>query len=84
MDKQALAMFIPILALSIPVVAIVMTNLVKMQKLKADASRGSLSNPETEARMAALEDEVAALRQELGEAQERLDFTERLLSKGKD
>ena len=84
MDKQALAMFIPILALSIPVVAIVMTNLVKMQKFKADASRDSLSNPETEARIAALEDEVAALRQELGEAQERLDFTERLLSKGKD
>jgi len=84
MDKQVFALFIPIIALSIPVVAIVMTNLVKMQKFKADAARGSLSNPETEARMAALEDDVAALRQELGEAQERLDFTERLLSKGKE
>lgn len=84
MDKQALAMFIPILALLIPVVAIVMTNLVKMQKFKADSARGAMSNPDTEARMAALEDDVAALRQELGEAQERLDFTERLLSKGKD
>lgn len=84
MDKQALAMLIPILALSIPVVAIVMTNLVKMQKFKADAAHGSMSNPETDARMAALEDEVAALRQELGEAQERLDFTERLLAKPKD
>ena len=80
-DKQALAMLIPIIALSIPVVAIVMGNLVKMQKFKADAARGSMSNPDTEARMAALEDDVAALRQELGEAQERLDFTERLLSK---
>lgn len=84
MDKQALAMLIPILALSIPVVAIVMTNLVKMQRFKADAARGSTLNPDTEARMAALEDEVSALRQELGEAQERLDFTERLLSKGKE
>jgi predicted nucleic acid-binding Zn-ribbon protein len=77
-------MFIPILALSIPVVAIVMTNLVKMQKFKADAAHNSMSNPETDARLAALEDEVSALRQELGEAQERLDFTERLLAKPKD
>ena len=84
MEKQVLALFIPILALSIPVVAIVMNNLVKIQKFKADAARGSMSNPDTEARMAALEDDVAALRQELGEAQERIDFTERLLSKGKD
>lgn len=84
MDKQVLAMFIPILALSIPVVAIVMTNLVKMQRFKAEAARGSLSGPDTEARMAALEDEVAALRQELGEAQERLDFTERLLAKPRE
>ena len=84
MEKQVIALFIPILALSIPVVAIVMNNLVKIQKFKADAARGSMSNPDTEARMAALEDDVAALRQELGEAQERIDFTERLLSKGKD
>ncbi len=84
MDRHLVVLFIPILALSIPVLAIVMSNLVKMQKLKADAARGSTVKPDAEARMAALEDEVSALRQELGEAQERLDFTERLLSKGKE
>ncbi len=84
LDKQTLAIFIPIIALSIPVVAIVMTNLVKMQRFKAEANRGGSLNPDAEARMAALEDEVSALRQELGETQERLDFTERLLTKGKD
>lgn len=35
---------------------------------------------EREARLEDVEDEVSALRQELSEAQERLDFTERLLA----
>lgn len=79
MDKQTLAIFIPIIALSIPVVAIVMSNLSKMAKFKAEAQRGDLPG-EVEARMAAIEDDVHALRRELGETQERLDFTERLLA----
>jgi hypothetical protein len=80
MDKQTLALMIPIVALSIPVVAIIFGSLVKMTKLKADAQRLALPNPETDARLAALEHEVASLRQELLDAQERLDFTERLLA----
>jgi len=82
MDKQALAMLIPIIALSIPVVAIVMTNLVKMTRLKAEAQRGL--GPDAESRLLALEDEIHGLRQELTETQERLDFAERLLVKGKE
>lgn len=39
------------------------------------------SGSENEARLEALEGEVSTLRQELNEAQERLDFTERLLAK---
>jgi len=80
MDKQSLALMIPILALSIPVVAIIFSSLTKMAKLKADAQRGMMVHPETDARMAALEDDVASLRRELVETQERLDFTERLLA----
>jgi hypothetical protein len=80
MDKQQLAMMIPILALSIPVVAIIFGNLTKMAKFKAEAQRGALGNPETDARVAALEDDVASLHRELIETQERLDFTERLLA----
>jgi hypothetical protein len=80
MNRQELALLIPLLALSIPVVAIIFTSLVKMTKLKADAQRAALPNPEVEARVAALEEEVASLRHELVETQERLDFTERLLT----
>jgi hypothetical protein len=35
-------------------------------------------------RLDALEDEVSRLRQELSEAQERLDFTERMLAQGRE
>lgn len=79
MNKQALAMLIPIMALAIPVAAIIMGSLVKIAKFKAEGQRAGLS-PDTDARMAALEDDVHALRRELSETQERLDFTERLLA----
>ncbi len=80
MDKQQLALMIPILALSIPVVAIIFSNLAKMAKFKAEAQRGAIGNPATDARVAALEEDVATLHRELLETQERLDFTERLLA----
>ena len=83
MDKQGLALMIPIIALSIPVVAIVMTSLVKMARLRAQSQ--VTFPPELEHRINQLEEEVGTLRQELGETQERLDFTERLLAnKGHD
>jgi len=81
MDRHSLALLIPILALSIPVVAIIMGSMVKMAKLKAESQRVALPSPETDARIAQLEDEVHSLRQELAETQERVDFTERLLAK---
>ncbi|MGH7615323.1 MAG: hypothetical protein ACREMW_14935 [Gemmatimonadales bacterium] len=40
--------------------------------------------PELEARVRALEQELGALRQELSEANERLDFTERLLARAEE
>ncbi|MEZ4586610.1 MAG: hypothetical protein R2909_09450 [Gemmatimonadales bacterium] len=75
-----MALMIPILALSIPVVAIIFSSLVKMARLKAEAQHGALPIPELDSRMAALEEEVVSLRHELIETQERLDFTERLLA----
>lgn len=80
MNRQALALLIPILALSIPVVAIIFGNLTKMARFKAEAQQRGLGHPETESRLAALEDDLMMLRRELGETQERLDFTERLLA----
>lgn len=80
MNKQELALLIPIIALTIPVVAIIFGSLVKMAKFKAEAQRAALPNPELDGRLASLEEEVVSLRHELIEAQERLDFTERLLT----
>ena len=68
-----------VLALMIPIVAIICGTIIRM--------RGRGDNPaltdEVAQRLAALENEVGALRQELGETQERLDFTERLLAQDK-
>lgn len=70
------------LALSIPVVAIICGTLVKLQKVRSAANAAL---PEEDlARLDALEQEIVALRQELTETQERLDFTERLLTKGRE
>ncbi len=77
MDRHALALLIPILALAIPVTAVVFSGLVKLARIKADRAGGS----ELAERVSDLEQEVGALRQELGDAQERLDFAERLLSR---
>ena len=66
------------LAPLIPVVAILAFAGIRITRILTQ--RSSKADPDTGARLAALEDEMAALRQQLGEAQERLDFTERLLA----
>ncbi len=72
---------IPILVLSIPVVAIVMNGMIKLQKMKLEESRlREQSAPEIDD----VRNEVHQLRQELSEVQERLDFTERLLAAQKE
>ena len=67
------------LAPLIPVAAIVVWGAVKMAKIKAQGRSGG-ADPEADARLHAMEAELGALRQELGEVHERLDFTERLLA----
>ena len=76
-----LGVLIPILALAIPVTAIVFNGLIKLAKARQE---GVGSGAETLARLAQLESEVQQLRRELGETQERLDFAERLLAKPRD
>ncbi|MEO7987881.1 MAG: hypothetical protein ABI766_15250 [Gemmatimonadales bacterium] len=63
----------------IPIVAIGAWAWVRTAKLKAEG-RASAPDAETTGRLQALEQELGALRHELGEAQERLDFAERLLA----
>lgn len=53
------------------------------QRLR-QAPRGSELQDRIEDRLEALEVEVSQQRQELGEAQERLDFAERLLAQGQE
>lgn len=85
MDKQVVALLIPILALSIPVVAVVMHGLQKIWKLRVEEARARAGIGEGgSARMEALEAEVAQMRAELGDVQERLDFAERTLAQTRE
>ena len=54
-----------------------------MQSLRNQGAHGHLG-PDGESRLAALEDDVTQLRQELAETHERLDFAERLLARTED
>ncbi len=67
------------IVLLIPIVAIIISGMVKIARLRAQ-HRPLPDSGEVNAQMQALEQEVTSLRQELGEIQERLDFTERLLT----
>lgn len=69
-----------VIALLIPIVAIVCGTIVRLSKSR---DRTAALPDELIHRLDALESEVGALRQELGETQERLDFTERLLAQDK-
>jgi len=78
-----------VIALMIPIVAIVCGTLLKFANLRAAERRdggggGGGGGGDTIARLEAMEQELTAVRQELAEAHERLDFTERLLAKGQD
>lgn len=75
MDPQFLAPLIPI-------VAIIAFAAVKITRIRA--SRPESPSTDVTARLEALEHTFEGLRQELAEAQERLDFAERILSKGRE
>ncbi len=52
-----------------------------VQGLRAQANaRGRLSDPALDQELTALRDHMDAMQQQLNEAQERLDFTERMLA----
>lgn len=86
MDARALGVLIPIIALSIPVVAIIMGGLQKMARLRIEEAKvraGGLGEGGEE-ELRALREDLEGLRGEVGEMQERLDFTERLLARQSD
>lgn len=86
MDRGTLALLIPMVAMAIPIAAIVMHGLQQVWRLRLEEARtraqavGAVGSERVEA----LEGEVAEMRRELGEVQERLDFTERALVQARE
>jgi chromosome segregation ATPase len=71
------------IALMIPVVALIMGGLVKISRNMSQGNPRS-GSPDLESRIENLEHELTSVRHELSEAQERLDFTERLLTRARE
>jgi hypothetical protein len=85
MDRHVVALFIPIMALAIPVAAIVMSGLQKVWRLRLEEARlrihGGDSGSSEEVQ--ALRSDLDTLQRQLSELNERVDFTERLLARGR-
>jgi hypothetical protein len=81
-----MGVWIPILALTIPVLAILFGGLQKIYKLRIEEAKvraGTLGSG-ADAALDELRAEVEQLRRELGEVHERLDFSERLLARSSE
>ena len=83
MDKGVIALMIPMLALVIGLAATITSGMIKLQK-ERNKGRLGVGGDEVLGRVEALEEEVGTLRRQLSEAQERIDFAERLLARGRE
>lgn len=81
MDKQTLAVMIPVIVVSIPLVALIFSGMQKMMKLRIEEEKVKRGSGESARQIDDLRAEVDQLRHELGEVHERLDFAERLLAR---
>lgn len=86
MDKQVVALLIPIFALAIPVAAIIFHGLQRLARMRLEEARLRLAPRDkgSEADLALLREDLGELRNELAEVQECLDFAERLLSRTRE
>jgi hypothetical protein len=86
MEKQVIALLIPIIALAIPLAGIVFFGLQKLARTRLEEAplRAGVLDRGAETEIAALRDEVGDLRRELSDVQERMDFAERLLSQARE
>jgi hypothetical protein len=89
MDPDILQGLAGVLGVMIPLFALSVGGMLLLSRSRigeAIARRigGDTGHPEWEAQVDALEDEVARLRTQLGETNERLDFAERLLTRGEE
>ena len=84
MDKQIVALFIPIVALAIPVAAIVMSGMQKMWRLRLEEAKLRLHGGQSGSEeIEALRSDLDTLQRQISELNERVDFTERLLARGR-
>lgn len=85
MDRHVVALLIPIMALAIPVAAIVMSGLLKMSRLRVEEARLRMEGGEggSSEEVQALRSELETVRRELSDLNERVDFAERLLARGR-
>ena len=85
MDPAGFAVFIPIIALCIPVEGIIFRGLEKVARLRVEEAkvRAGQLDGQSAAELATLREEMGDVRRELAEVQERLDFAERLLTSGR-
>jgi NAD(P)H-dependent flavin oxidoreductase YrpB (nitropropane dioxygenase family) len=86
MDQSSIALLIPIMGLVIGALAVVSGGIQKVWKLRLEEARvraGTLGQGGS-AEIDALRAEVADLRQELQEVEERLDFAERALVQSRE
>jgi hypothetical protein len=86
MDKQVIALLIPIVALAIPLAGVIFYGLLRVARMRLEEARvhAGVLDKGSEAEIAALREEVGEVRRELGEVQERLDFAERLLGQSRE
>jgi uncharacterized SAM-binding protein YcdF (DUF218 family) len=87
MDRHSIALLIPIMALAIPVFAIVFSGLNKLARAKKEAIEaqfGDTAIPALEGQLEDLRSEMQDIRRELTDTQERLDFAERLLTQQRE
>ncbi len=77
------ALLIPMIALSIPIVVIIVAGFNKQAKLRLEETKLRMSGIDTE-ELDELRADLDQMRAELGDVHERLDFTERLLAQTRD
>ena len=78
------ALLIPMIALSIPVVAIIVGGINKRAKWRLEEAHLRMGEGVDAEELDELRSELDQVRAELGEMHERLDFTERLLTQTRD
>jgi hypothetical protein len=79
---RMLGPMIPLFAISI--VGVLVLSRTRIGEAIARRIGGDARDPRWEAELEALEDEVARVRGQLGETNERLEFAERLLTRGEE